>query len=210
MIKVAIVDDSDPIREHLTKLISEAPGFKIVTTYFNAVQAIGDIHKHDIDVVLMDISMPGLNGIDAVSILKEKMPLTQFMMITVHDDDENIFNALKAGASGYILKNTPDDKIIESIVDLKNGGSPMSADIARRVVASFRQPANPNSEIDMLTNREREIVELLCKNYTYKEIGEQLYISRETVKKHIKNIYEKLHVQDKFEAIQKLKSNIRP
>lgn len=209
MIKIAIVDDSDPIRDHLTQLISKTEGFKIVATYFNAVQAIGDIHKHDIDIVLMDISMPGLNGIDAVSILKEKMPLTQFMMITVHDDDENIFNALKAGASGYMLKNTPDDKIIEYLIDLKNGGSPMSADIARRVVASFRQPASPSNEIDVLTNREREIVELLCKNYTYKEIAEQLYISRETVKKHIKNIYEKLHVQDKFEAIQKLKSNIK-
>ncbi len=209
MIKVAIVDDSDPIREHLTKLLNNTPGFKVVITYFNAVQAIGDIYKHELDIVLMDISMPGLNGIDAVAILKDKMPLTQFMMITVHDDDENIFNALKAGASGYMLKNTPDDKMIESLHDLRTGGSPMSAEIARRVVASFRQPSNNANELDVLTNREREIVELLCKNYAYKEIADQLYISRETVKKHIKNIYEKLHVQNKFEVIQKLKSNIK-
>ncbi len=207
MIKVAIVDDLDSIREKLTKLINGTPGFKVVITYFNAVQAIADIYKHDLDIVLMDISMPGLNGIDAVMILKDKMPLTQFMMITVHDDDENIFNALKAGASGYMLKNTPDDKIIEYLLELKNGGSPMSTEIARRVVRSFRQPAS--NEIEILTNREREIVELLCKNYSYKEIAEQLYISRETVKKHIKNIYEKLHVQDKFEVLQKLKLNIK-
>jgi DNA-binding NarL/FixJ family response regulator len=209
MIKVAIVDDSDSIREHLTNLLNNTQGFKVVITYFNAVQAIGDIFKHELDIVLMDISMPGLNGIDAVAILKDKMPLTQFMMITVHDDDENIFNALKAGASGYLLKNTSDDKMIESLHDLRNGGSPMSADIARRVVASFRQPSSNANELDILTNREREIVELLCKNYAYKEIAEQLYISRETVKKHIKNIYEKLHVQNKFEVIQKLKSNIK-
>jgi RNA polymerase sigma factor (sigma-70 family) len=126
----------------------------------------------------------------------------------VHDDDENIFNALKSGASGYLLKNTTDDKIVEFLKELQLGGSPMSAEIARRVVASFRQP-DTNEDLDLLTNREREIVELLCKNYAYKEIADQLYISRETVKKHIKNIYEKLHVQNKFEVIQKLKSNIK-
>lgn len=208
MIRVAIVDDSDSLRAHLKFLLNNTPGFNVVADYLNGVQAIADIHRHEIDIVLMDIGMPGLNGIDAVSILKDKMPQTQFMMITVHDDDENIFNALKSGASGYLLKNTTDDKIVEFLKELQLGGSPMSAEIARRVVASFRQP-DTNEDLDLLTNREREIVELLCKNYAYKEIADQLYISRETVKKHIKNIYEKLHVQNKFEVIQKLKSNIK-
>ena len=152
----------------------------------------------------MDINMPGINGIECVRQLKEKSPQTQFMMCTVYEEDEKIFNALMAGASGYIVKKTPPKQLLEAIHEIHNGGSPMSAAIARRVVQMFREPKPILSdETNTLTQREKEMLVLLAKGFRYKEIADQLSISLDTVKRHAHNIYEKLHVQSRTDAINK-------
>ena len=146
-----------------------------------------------------------MNGIDCMKILKKKMPEVQFMMCTVHDDDDHVFNALKTGASGYILKRTSPAQILEAIGDIHAGGSPMSSEIARRVVAMIQQQGTPKPEAELLTERENEILDLLSQGYLYKEIADQLFISKLTVKKHIHNIYEKLQVQNRVEALNKVR-----
>src|SRR6185436_13561399 len=155
------------------------------------------------DVVLMDINLPGKNGIDCVRELVEKIPATQFMMCTVYDDDDNIFEALRAGATGYLLKRTSPAQILEAIRDLREGGSPMSGEIARRVVESLHKKNQPAAATEILTQREKEILDYLSKGFLYKEIAAELFISMDTVKKHIHNIYEKLQVQTRTEALNK-------
>ena len=155
------------------------------------------------DIVIMDINLPGMNGIECIREMKTKVPHTQFMMFTVYENDEKVFEALKAGASGYLLKNTGLVQLIEALQELHNGGSPMSANIARKLVTVFREKENSEIPVEALSKRETEILQLLSKGLLYKEIADQLSISVSTVRQHIHKIYEKLHVQNRTEAINK-------
>ncbi len=202
-IEVAIIEDKDEIREAIKTLINSTNGFSCTHAWSNGIVAIKELPSLRPDVVMVDINMPEMNGIECVKKLKPLMPRTQFMMQTVYEDDDNIFNALRAGASGYILKKTSASKMLEAITELYNGGSPMSAEVARRVVSALQVNNKPNSE-DVLTDREREVLRLLSKGYIYKEIASEIHVEYETVKKHIQNIYAKLHVQNKVEAINKV------
>ncbi len=202
IITVAIIEDLDDIREALRLLINGSDGFNCEHVYRNASDAINELPDLIPDVVLVDINMPGMSGIDCVRILKNKIPKTQFMIETIYSDDDTIFNAINAGATGYILKKTSPSQILESIRELYNGGSPMSAEVARRVVTSLQRKTSNSEEI--LTDREKEVLKMLAKGFIYKEIATKLDIGYETVKKHIQNIYSKLHVQNKIEAVNKI------
>ena len=202
-IRVSIVEDIEDIRNAMRVLIDGSTGFECVHVYADAEAALQDMSSKDIDIVLMDIGLPGMDGIECMKILKPQMPKTQFMMCTVYDDDDHIFNALRSGASGYILKRTSPAQILEAIHDLHEGGSPMSSEIARRVVESMHKSDKSSEAAQLLTPRENEILDLLSKGYLYKEIAAQLFISKETVKKHIHSIYDKLHVQNRTEALNK-------
>lgn len=205
IIRVSIVEDIPEIRDALRVLIHGSDGFECTLVYPDAEEALDKMPLNKVDVVLMDITLPRMNGIECMKILKTKKPDVLFMMCTVHDDDDHVFNALKAGAAGYILKRTSPAQILEAISDIYAGGSPMSSEIARRVVAMIQQQGAPTPEAELLTQRENEILDLLSQGYLYKEIATQLFISKLTVKKHIHNIYEKLQVQNRVEALNKVR-----
>jgi DNA-binding NarL/FixJ family response regulator len=202
-ITLAIVEDLDEVREGLKQFISLNPEFVVLDTYKTAEEAAYEIPKQKPDIVIMDISLPGMNGIECIRQIKNKVPQTQFMMFTVYENDEKVFEALKAGASGYLLKNTGLMQMIEALKELYNGGSPMSSNIARKLVTVFRGQDTNAAPVEALSNRENEILQLLSKGLLYKEIAEQLSISTGTVRQHIHKIYEKLHVQNRTEAINK-------
>ena len=206
-IRVAIIEDDEDIRMALRVLIAGSPGFECSHAAESVEKGLQEIPIDEIDILLMDIHLPGMDGIEGVKAFKTKRSDLQVMMVTVYDDDEHVFNALKAGANGYLLKRTAPGKMLESIRELYQGGAPMSAEIARRVVSSFRQtaptPQKPAEELNRLTPREREVLDLLAVGHYYKEIAGQLHISLDTVKRHISHIYGKLHVQNRTEAINK-------
>ena len=202
-ITLAIVEDLDEVRDGLKNFISLSPDFKVLNTFKSAEEAIDDLPAIKPDIVIMDINLPGMNGIECIRRIKDKSPNTQFMMFTVYENDEKVFEALKAGASGYLLKNTGLVQLIESLKELYNGGSPMSANIARKLVTLFRTGQKETTNLEILSNRENEILQLLSKGLLYKEIADQLGISVSTVRQHIHHIYEKLHVQNRTEAINK-------
>lgn len=202
-IRVSIVEDTDDIREALRILINGSNGFECIYVFADAEDALKNMPRVGIDVVLMDIGLPGMNGIECMKVLVPKMPETQFMMCTVYEDDDYIFSALESGANGYMLKRTSPAQILEAIHDLFEGGSPMSSEIARRVVASMQKSNRSSEAAEMLTARELEILDYLSRGYLYKEIATGLNISKETVKRHIHNIYDKLHVQTRTEALNK-------
>ena len=204
MINVAIVEDIDEIREALATLVKDTDELLCVHSFTNAEEALATLRHHPMDVVLMDIHLPGINGIECVRQLKQLHPQMQFLMCTIFQDDDNVFNALKAGASGYLLKGDEPQKIIASIKEIHAGGSPMNAQIARRIIETFQHQHNEVKEQAGLTKRELELVNLLSKGYRYKEIAGQLFISIETVRKHINNIYSKLHVQSRMDAVNKV------
>ncbi len=202
-ITLAIVEDLDEVRDGLRNFISLSQDFKVVDTFKTAEEAAYDLPKLKPDIVIMDINLPGMNGIECIRQVKDKTPGTQFMMFTVYENDEKVFEALKAGASGYLLKNTGLVQLIESLKELYNGGSPMSANIARKLVTLFRSERKETANLEVLSNRENEILQFLSTGLLYKEIAEQLSISVSTVRQHIHHIYEKLHVQNRTEAINK-------
>ena len=202
-ISLAIVEDLDEVREGLKNFISLSSDFKVLDTFKTAEEALFEIPKLKPDIVIMDINLPGMNGIECIRQVKQKSPSTQFMMFTVYENDEKVFEALKAGASGYLLKNTSLAQLSESLKELHDGGSPMSANIARKLVSVFREKEDTTKAIEVLSVRENEILQLLAKGLLYKEIADQLHISTATVRQHIHNIYEKLHVQNRTEAINK-------
>jgi DNA-binding NarL/FixJ family response regulator len=204
MINVAIVEDEDEVREGLAVLINGSEGFRCIQTFSSAESALPEISKNKPDVVLMDINLPGMSGIECISKLKASRPDLPIMVLTVYDDDEKIFESLRAGASGYLLKKTPPAKLLEAILELHNGGSPMSSSIARKVVEAFQTMAPSSEEAQNLSKREQEILSCLAKGYRYKEIAETLFISVETVRTHLRNIYEKLHVRSRSEAVLKV------
>jgi len=202
-ITLAIVEDLDEVRDGLKAFISLSQGFKVLDTFKTAEEAAYDLPKLKPDIVIMDINLPGMNGIECIRQIKGKIPNTQFMMFTVYENDEKVFEALKAGASGYLLKNTGLVQLIESLKELHSGGSPMSANIARKLVTLFRSEQKEPANLEVLSDRENEILQLLSKGLLYKEIADQLSISVSTVRQHIHHIYEKLHVQNRTEAINK-------
>jgi DNA-binding NarL/FixJ family response regulator len=202
-ISLSIVEDLDEVREGLKQFISLSPEFKVLDTFKTAEEAVYTIPKLKPDIVIMDISLPGMNGIDCIKEIKNRVPKTQFMMFTVYENDEKVFEALKAGASGYLLKNTGLVQMIEALKELHDGGSPMSSNIARKLVTVFREQEKNTVPVEALSNRENEILQLLSKGLLYKEIADQLSISVSTVRQHIHKIYEKLHVQNRTEAINK-------
>lgn len=203
LIIVAIVEDIKEIREGLKLLIDSSDGFACSEVYVNAEDAIKGLLQSKPDVVLMDINLPGINGIEAIRQLKDKCPDTQFIISTVYEDDVNIFESLKAGASGYLLKKTAPSKIMDAITEVVNGGSPMSTQIARKVIASF-QKKDSIDETDILTPKEKEILKGLAKGLRYKEIANEMNIGIETVRTHARRIYEKLQVQSRTEALNKV------
>jgi len=202
VIKVAIVEDIQDIRESLQTLISGMPGFGCAGSFASAEAAIADIPLIMPDVVLMDINLPGMNGVEAVRILKESFPKINFLMCTVFEDDENIFLALRAGAGGYILKNNSPIKILDAIKEVNDGGAPMSAAIAKRVISSFYGiPKEATPRHSVLSEREIEVLQLLSQGLLYKEAASRLGLSVETIRSHCHKIYEKLQVNSKLEAI---------
>jgi len=202
-ISIAIVEDLDVVRNGLKDFISLSTDFLVVGSYKSGEEALQKLPDAKPDIVIMDINLPGMNGIECIRQVKDKSPGTQFMMFTVYENDDKVFEALKAGASGYLLKNTGLLHIAESVKELHEGGSPMSANIARKMVNLFRDNDKKNPFLDLLSNREKEILQLLAKGLLYKEIAEQLGITTGTVRIHIHKIYEKLHVQNRTEAINK-------
>lgn len=199
--KIGIVEDNRDLREAMAMMIQFAEQFELVGTFENAEKAIEIVPTIEIDALLMDVNLPGYNGYECVSILKTKKPNLLFLMCTSFEDDEIIFKSLKAGASGYILKTEGPTKIIDSLNDLFDGGSPMSSSIARKVVASFSKLDTINDSVLLLTPRENEILELLATGKMNKEVADSLQISGGTVRKHIQNIYEKLQVNTRVEAV---------
>lgn len=207
-ITICIVDDNKDIRSALEQIITMSDGYRLVASFGSAEEALQQIPVLLPEIVLMDINLgEGENGIECVRQLKADHKDILFMMCTVYEDDEKIFEALTAGASGYILKKTAPHKLLEAIRELQDGGAPMSSQIARKVVAAFQQKpainAPETNSLSVLSNREKEILELLAKGMLYKEIAASLFISQETVRKHVYHIYEKLHVNNRVEAINK-------
>jgi DNA-binding NarL/FixJ family response regulator len=203
MISIAIIEDDEDIRESLKILIQTTEDFECAGTFADAETGLEFLTANPADIVLMDIHLPGMDGIECVRQLKSVHPEMQFIMCTIFQDDNSVFNALKAGATGYLLKNDDPGKIIDAIHELDAGGSPITPQIARRVMESFKRPA-VNDAIHLLTKRETEMLGLLAKGFRYKEIADKLCISTETVRKHINNIYQKLHVQSRIEAVNKI------
>jgi RNA polymerase sigma factor (sigma-70 family) len=203
---VSIVEDNEQLRGTLARMIGRAEGFQCLGDYGSAEAALEAIPKQTPNVVLMDINLPGMNGVECVRRLKQLVPTTQVVMLTAYEDTENIFNSLAAGASGYLLKRSKSTEILEAIRDVQNGGSPMTTHIARKVVQSFQAtaaaavPAEPSEE---LSPREQEVLDLLSQGFMYKEIADKLGISFETVRTYIRRIYEKLHVRTRTEAVAK-------
>lgn len=202
-IKIALVEDDKKVREGLKALICGTPGFNCIAAYPNAEEALEELAEQKPDVVLMDINLPGMSGIECVKVLKARQPKLQIIMLTVYEDDDLIFQSLAAGAVGYILKKTPAAKLLEAIEEVHRGGSSMSSQIARRVVEVFQQKELSAQNTAALSHRENEILSCLAKGYRYKEIAHQLSLSIETVRTHIRHIYEKLHVHSRTEAVLK-------
>ncbi|CAN5388045.1 response regulator transcription factor [soil metagenome] len=204
MIKVVIYEDDTAFRETLSILVKGTDGFQLLGAFENCNNTAQHMIKLQPDVVLMDINMPGTNGLQGLSIIRGNSPDTNVLMFTVFDDNENIFQAICNGASGYLLKKTPPGKILEAIEEVHHGGAPITSSIARKILQMFPKTPARSAEIDKLTNREQEILQLLMKGFSYKMIAAELTVSIETIRTHIKRIYEKLHVHSASEAIAKI------
>jgi DNA-binding NarL/FixJ family response regulator len=203
MIRIALVEDNPNMREGFSALLDEAPGLRCVGAHATGEEAVQRIPAEQPDVALVDIHLPGMSGIECVAKLKTQLPKLQVLMLTRYEQSDLIFNSIRAGASGYLLKNTPPAELVQAIEQVHAGGAPMSMQIARKVVDHFRQIQRPSSDVEKLTQREQEILELLSKGYYYKEIGDSLNITLNTVRTHLQHIYEKLHVQSRTEAVLK-------
>lgn len=202
-ISVSIVEDDPGTRESLVELLGRAPGLRCVGAHPTGEKALGRLDEEKPDVVLMDINLPGMSGIECVARVKERLPKTQILMLTTYREGELIFDSLRAGASGYLLKNMAPAELWQAVQEVHEGGSPMSMHIARKVVSYFQQIKETCSEMASLTKREQEILALLAKGFLYKEIADQLGISLSTVRAHLHTVYEKLHVQSRTEAVVK-------
>lgn len=202
-IGVSIVEDNNQVRTTLARLIARAEGFRCVSQHANAEAALEALPGEQPDVILMDINLPGMNGVECVRRLKPLLPKTQILMLTVYEDTENIFNALAAGATGYLLKRTSRAELLDAIRDVQQGGSPMTTHIARKVVQSFQRSGASPHPAENLSPREQEVLDCLSRGFLYKEIADKLGISYETVHTYIRRIYEKLQVRTRTEAVAK-------
>jgi len=201
--KVAIVEDDARVREELAKLLDRSEGFKCLGTYADGEAALAGIPRSFPDVVLMDINLPGISGIECVRRLKTACPSLQIVMLTVYDEVGQLFQSLMAGACGYLLKRTPSDKLLEAITEARLGGAPMTRKIARKLVQYFHQFGSASPEASILSKREQETLALLAEGFRYKEIADQMGISFNTVREYVHSIYQKLHVTSRTEAVRK-------
>ncbi len=207
MIKLAIVEDDNELRKTLEDFLNQQDEFNCILSNDSAENLLWDMKKSELpDIILMDIQLPGMSGIEAMKLIKEKYPEIEILMLTVYADSQKIFDALCSGASGYLLKNAPFEEIINSIIELSNGGAPMSPQIARKVISYFK-PKKKQKKESTLSDKEKEVVIALVDGLSYKQIAVRLFISVETVNSHIKNIYKKLHVHSKSEVIKKSLKN---
>jgi len=202
-ITVSIVEDNHGTRESLVALLGRASGLRCLGAYASGEEALLGIPRDKPEVALVDINLPGMSGIECVAKLKVQLPALEVLMLTTYEESDLIFHSLRAGASGYLLKNMPPAELIQAVESVHIGGAPMSMQIARKVVHHFHQIKQPSSDMEKLTKREQEILALLAKGYLYKEIGENLGISLSTVRAHLHAVYEKLHVQSRTEAVVK-------
>ncbi len=202
-VRLSIVEDKAGFRDSLARMLNEAKGFTCLHTYGSAEEALTGVPADPPDVVLMDINLPGMNGVECVRRLHTLVPQVRVIMLTVYENTENIYAALKAGASGYILKRTSPAKLLEAIQDVVDGGAPMSSAIARKVVQSFQETPPAAGTLENLSAREQEVLDMLAKGYLYKEISDKLQLGLGTIKTYVRRIYEKLHVQSRTEAVIK-------
>ena len=202
-VRVALVEDSARLRESLAEMLASAPGYKLVASFADAETALQQIPALGPDVVLMDIGLPRMSGIECVRALKAQLPQMPVLMLTVYDEGPFLFNSLKAGANGYLLKRTVADKLLESIREAREGGVPLTRQMAAKIAEYFQQLGTVAAEVASLTRRERESLELLAQGFLYKEIADRLGISLDTVREYVRNIYAKLHVSSRTEAVVK-------
>ena len=203
---VVIVEDNEALRKQLIFILESAPDIKCLYVVESGEEAIQRIPQRPPDVILMDIQLPGISGIECVAALKHQLPATEIVMLTIYEDAESIFRALKAGASGYLIKSSPPEKLFQAIRDVHSGGAPFSTHIARKVVQHFHAVQAPQNESDSLSPREYEVIELLAAGYIYKEIADKLAIGLETVRTHVKRICLKMQVRNRVEAVAKHRS----
>jgi DNA-binding NarL/FixJ family response regulator len=206
MTSIAIVEDNRTIRESLMEFVQSDAECRCVCACASAEEALRVIPKHKPEIVLMDIQLPDLSGIDCTAQLKQLLPATQIIMVTVYEDTERIFKALRVGACGYLLKRCSPDELIAAIREVRQGGAPMSREIARKVIASFKEPMTAAAEVEDLSPREREILELLVQGFANKEIAQRVGVSDGTVRWHLRHVYNKLHVRSRTEAALKFRS----
>ena len=203
MIKVLIYEDNPQLREGLTMLIDGSEGFSVVAAYKNCNNAVDEVEAFKPDIILMDIDMPGINGIEGLKNIRATTDQVKILMLTVFDDNKNVFESIKNGANGYILKKTAPARLLEYIAEAASGGAPMSANIATQVLKMFSSMNNSKGEDYNLSDREKQVLQFLVNGYSYKMIAAEMIIAIDTVRSHIKKIYEKLHVNSKSEAVAK-------
>ena len=203
MIKLLLYEDNPQLREGLTMLISGSEGFDVLAAFKNCDNIIAEVEAFRPDVILMDIDMPGVNGIEGLKRVRAVDSEVKILMLTVFDDNKNVFEAISNGANGYILKKTPPAKLLEYIAEAQTGGAPMTASVATQVLKMFSSMNNEKGEDYNLSDREKQVLQLLVDGYSYKMIAAEMYIAIDTVRSHIKKIYEKLHVNSKSEAVAK-------
>jgi len=203
MITFSIIEDQPEVRDSIVACLGQVPGLRCVGAYATGEDGLRNIPRENPDVVLMDINLPGMNGIQCVARLKKRLPDLQVLMLTTYEEGDLIFDSLRAGASGYILKNIPQEEMVLAVQQVHAGGAPMSLQIARKVINHFHQ-TKPATAVDQLSTRELEILRLLAKGHRYKEIADELSINIGTVRTHISNVFEKLHVHSRTEAAMKL------
>ena len=202
-IRVALVEDNDDLRLSMKKLLQRSTRVRVVADYPDAESALADLARHKPDVVLMDVKLPKMDGVECVRLLKAILPGVLVVMLTVHDDNDSLFNSILAGADGFLLKDTVPSRLVEAIEEVRNGGSPMTPQIARRIVQRFRKGEPEPAIVESLTPREREVLEQLALGNRYKEISDQLGISLDGIRFHIRGVYNKLHVHSRTEAVLK-------
>jgi len=203
MIKIMLYEDNPQLREGLTMLIDGSEGYQVLASFKNCNNVLSEVEAFKPDVILMDIDMPGVNGIEGLKLIRQHNHEVKVLMLTVFDDNKNVFEALKSGANGYVLKKTPPAKLLEYILEAASGGAPMTSSVATQVLKMFSEVQVPQGEDYNLSDREKEVLQHLVNGYSYKMIASDMFIAIDTVRSHIKKIYEKLHVNSKSEAVAK-------